>query len=168
MKKSLLLILITLVCFSAFPQGTDFILLKRGTNQKSQIRFYPGEEITYKSSKLGYFTTDVIVDLDQNFIYMRENIIAPKDILEVDIRRKDARNITLRNINALLLGSGALLFSVEAINGLYQRKEFSIDNGVALISGILVGTGLALLPLRYKTFKQKDRNKIQIILMRMD
>lgn len=168
MKKSLLLILILMICFSAFPQGTDFLLLKRGTNQKSQIRFYPGEEITYKSAKLGYFVTDVIAELDENFIYLRENIIAPGDILEVDIRRKDPRNRTLRNVNSLFLGSGILLFSVEAINSLYQTNELAIDDGVGIISGILVGTGLALLPVRYKTFKQKDRNKIQIVLMRMD
>lgn len=156
------------ICFTALSQGTDFILLKRGSNQKSQIRFYPGEEITYKSAKLGYFVSDIIIELDQDFIYLKENIISTKDILEVDIRNKDPRNQTLRNVNSLVLGAGVLLFSVEAINGLYQRNEFSIDQGVGVASGILVGAGLALLPIRYKTFKQKDRNRIQIILMRMD
>jgi hypothetical protein len=168
MKKALTLLFFFAGCLSSFGQTTDFILLKRGTNQKTQIRFNPGEEITYKSKKLGYFVTDVIVNLDTDFIYLSENILAPSDILEVDIRRKDSRNSTLKNINALLLGAGILLVSVEMVNSLYQNGDLEVSDGVAVTSGILLGTGLALLPLRYKTFKQKDRNKIQIILMRME
>lgn len=168
MKKALILIFLLAGCLNSFGQSTDFILLKRGTNQKTQIRFNPGEEITYKSKKLGYFVTDVIVNLDKDFIYLSENILAPSDILEVDIRRKDSRNSTLKNMNALLLGAGILLVSVEMVNSLYQNGDLEVSDGVAVTSGILLGTGLALLPLRYKTFKQKDRNKIQIILMRME
>lgn len=168
MKKALTILFLFAGCLSSFGQTTDFILLKRGTNQKTQIRFNPGEEITYKSKKLGYFVTDMIVNLDKDFIYLSENILSPSDILEVDIRRKDSRNSTLKNMNALLLGAGILLVSVEMVNSLYQNGDLEVSDGVAVTSGILLGTGLALLPLRYKTFKQKDRNKIQIILMRME
>lgn len=168
MKKILFLFLFTFLSVGAFSQGKDFILLKRGANQKSQIRYYPGEEITYLSKKLGYYVTDVITELDKDFIYLRENIIAPADILEIDIRNKDPRNGTLKSLNALILGAGVILISVETINSLYQQNEFNIDGGVGLTSAILIGTGLALLPVRYKTFKHKGQNKIQIIQMRMD
>ena len=60
MKYLLTLLLIFTASLSTFAQGTDFILLKRGAKQKSQIRFYPGETITYKSTKIDYFVTDVI------------------------------------------------------------------------------------------------------------
>lgn len=149
-------------------QSKDFLLLKRGGNQKSQIRFYPGEEITYKSKKLGYFVTDQIVSLDKDFIYLTENILSPSDIEEVDIRQKDARNRTMRNLTALFLGAGGILLTVEAVNSLYQEDQVGIDSGVAVTSGILIGTGLALLPLRYKTFKNSSGYGIQIILMRME
>lgn len=168
MKKILSLILFLGLSVGVFAQGKDFILLKRGANQKSQIRYYPGEEITYLSKKLGYYVTDVITELDQDFIYLRENIIAPADILEIDVRNKDPRNRTLRSLNTLFLGAGVLLISVETINSLYQDNEFKIDSGVGLTSAILIGTGLALLPVRYKTFKHKGSNRIQIIQMRMD
>ena len=149
-------------------QPKDFILLKRGGNQKSQMRFYPGEMITYKSKKLGYFITDQIVKLDTDFIYLTENILSPSDILEVDVRNKDPRNRTLNNLTGLFLGAGSLLFAVEGINSLYQTGDLSISSGVATTSGILVGTGLALLPIRYKVFKQKGQNRIQIIIMRIE
>jgi len=164
---SFILILLSSSQFT-FGQSKDFILLKRGANQKSQIRFYPGEEITYKSDKLGYFVTDRIVNLDKDFIYLSENILRIENIKEIDIRNKDPRNRTLKNLNALILGAGVILISVESINSIYQTESFSIDKGVGITSAILIGTGLAILPLRYKTFKNEGRNKIQIIQMRMD
>jgi hypothetical protein len=165
---SLFLLLVLFGTKNTFAQSRDFLLLKRGANQKSQIRFYPGENITYKSDKLGYFITDKIVSLDQDFVYLSENILRIENIMEIDIQNKDPRNRTLRNLNALILGAGVILISVESINSIYQTENFSIDRGVGITSAILIGTGLALLPLRYKTFKNEGRNKIQIIQMRMD
>ena len=146
----------------------DFILLKRGTSQKSQIRFYPGELITYKSKKLGYFVTDKIVNLDTEFIYLTENILRPEDILEIDIKNKDPRNRTLGNLTGLFLGAGGLLLSVDVINSLYQTGDLSLDSGVAVTSGALLATGLTLATLRYKTFKHEGRNRIQILILTMD
>jgi hypothetical protein len=168
MKIALAAVLFLSLIFGAEAQSRDFILLKRGSNQKSQIRFYPGENITYKSKKLDYFVTDQIANVDKDFIYLTENILSPADIEEVDIRNKDSRNRTLRNLTALFLGAGTVLLSVETVNSLYQGSGLSIDSGVAVSSGILIGTGLALLPLRYKTFKNTSGYGIQIILMRME
>ena len=168
--KIFLTLCFCLVSSFSFPQSPakDFILLKRGSNQKTQIRFYPGEFLTYKSSKLGYFITDKIVNLDTEYIYLTENILRPADIEAIDIRNKDPRNRTLKNLTGLFIGGGSLLLSVESVNSLYQEGRLSVDGGVASISGILVATGLALLPVRYKTFRQKKDNRIQILIMRMD
>ncbi len=168
MKSLLVLLLIFTSSLTSFAQGTDFILLKKGTKQKSQIRFYPGEKITYKSTKINYFVTDVIQSIDQNYIYLSENILSPETITEIDIRDKDRRNSTLRALSVLTISAGVILFGAESINSIYHDNEFAISSGVGLASGILVGTGLVLLPLRYKTFKNTGRNKIQLILMRMD
>lgn len=166
LSVSLFLLLVGTINVSA--QSKDFLLLKRGVNQKSQIRFYPGENITYRSDKLSYFITDRIVSLDQDFVYLSENILRIENIMEIDIQYKDPRNRTLRNLNTLILGAGVLLIGVESINSIYQTENFSIDRGVGITSAILIGTGLALLPVRYKIFKNGGRNKIQIIQMRMD
>jgi len=168
MKKVLIFSLFLVFSIYSHAQTQDFILLKRGANQKSQIRFYPGEEITYKSKKIGYFITDVIEKIEQDYIYLSENIISPLDIEEIDIRQKDKRNRTLRAFNSLILGAGVILISVDMINSIYHNGEISVDKGVGITSGILLATGLAMLPLRYKTFQHKGRNHIQIIMMRMD
>lgn len=146
----------------------EFLLLKRGSQQKSQLRYYPGEYLTYKSKKLGYFVTDKIVDLDTEFIYLSENILKPADILAIDVREKDPRNRTLSNLTRLFLGAGVMVITLEAVNSLYQQEQVQISSGLATASAVLVGTGLALRPLRYKTFTLSEKNRLQLVLLEIE
>ena len=152
----------------AQEQPRKFLLLKRGSNQKTQLRFYPGETITYKSKKIGYFITDILVNLDTEFLYLSENILKPSDILAIDIRRKDPRNRTLNNLTQLSIGAGTMILGLEGINSLTQQGQLKISAGVAKASALLVGTGLALLPLRYKTFTLSDKNKVELVLLEIE
>lgn len=146
----------------------EFLLLKRGSQQKSQLRFYPGEYLTYKSKKLGYFVTDKIVKLDTEFIYLTENILKPSDIVAIDIRKKDPRNRTLGNLSSLFLGAGAMVLALEAVNSLYQKEQLQISSGIATASALGIGTGLALRPLRYKTFTLSEKNRLQLVLLEIE
>ena len=152
----------------AKEQPRKFLLLKRGSNQKSQIRFYPGEVITYKSKKIGYFVTDRIVNLDTEYLYLSENILNPSDIIAIDIRAKDPRNRTLNNLTNLSLGAGTMAIALEGINSLYQQGKLQFSPGVVKTSAILLGTGFGLLPLRYKTFTLSDKNKLQLVLLEIE
>jgi hypothetical protein len=152
----------------AQEQPRKFLLLKRGSNQKTQIRFYPGETITYKSKKIGYFVTDILVNLDTEFLYLSENILKPSDILSIDVKRKDPRNRTLNNLTVLSLGAGSMVIGLEGINSLTQQGQLKISAGVAKASALLLGTGLALLPLRYKTFTLSNKNKVQLVLLEIE
>lgn len=152
----------------AQEQPKKFLLLKRGVNQKTHIRYFPGENITYKSKKIGYFVTDRIVNLDTDFLYLTENILRPSDILEIDIRTKDPRNRTLNNLTSLLLGAGTMAIALEGINGMYQNRKLEFSPGVIKTSAILLGTGFGLLPLRYKTFTISEKNKLQLILLEIE
>ncbi len=174
-SKQLAAVILTLLLFGlmatsllAQDQPKKFLLLKRGTNQKSQIRFYPGEDITYKSKKIGYFVTDRIVNLDTEYLYLTENILSPSDILEIDIRRKDPRNRTLNNLTSLSLGAGTMAIALEGINSLYQQRKLQFSPGLIKTSAILLGTGFGLLPLRYKIFTLSDRNKLQLVLLEIE
>ncbi len=152
----------------AQEQPKKFLLLKRGTSQKSQIRFYPGENITYKSKKIGYFVTDKLVNLDTEYLYLSENILSPSDIIAIDIRTKDPRNRTLNNLTSLSLGAGTMAMALEGINGLYQNGKLQFSPGVTKTSALLLGMGLGLLPLRYKTFTLSDKNKLQLVLLEIE
>jgi hypothetical protein len=146
----------------------EFLLLKRGSQQKSQLRYYPGEYLTYKSKKIGYFVTDKIVDLDTEFIYLSENILKPSDIVAIDIQNKDPRNRTLNNLTRLFLGAGAMLLALEVANSLYQKERIQISSGVATTSTFLVSTSQALRPLRYKTFTLSEKNRLQLVLLEIE
>lgn len=152
----------------AQEQPQKFLLLKRGSNQKSQIRFYPGEDITYKSKKIGYFVTDRIVNLDTEYLYLSENILNPSDIVAIDIRAKDPRNRTLNNLTNLSLGAGTMAIALEGINNLYRQGKLQFSPGVVKTSAILLGTGFGLLPLRYKTFTLSDKNRLQLVLLEIE
>lgn len=152
----------------AQEQPRKFLLLKRGSNQKSQIRFYPGEDITYKSKKIGYFVTDRIVNVDTEYLYLSENILNPSDIVAIDIREKDPRNRTLNNLTNLSLGAGTMAIALEGINNLYRQGKLQFSPGVVKTSAILLGTGFGLLPLRYKTFTLSDKNKLQLVLLEIE
>jgi hypothetical protein len=152
----------------AQEQPRKFLLLKRGSNQKSQIRFYPGEDITYKSKKIGYFVTDRIVNVDTEYLYLSENILNPSDIVAIDIRAKDPRNRTLNNLTNLSLGAGTMAIALEGINNLYRKGKLQFSPGVVKTSAILLGTGFGLLPLRYKTFTLSDKNRLQLVLLEIE
>lgn len=164
MKNTVLLFLFLGLYFNGFSQSKDFILLKRGANQNRQIRFYPGEEFTYKSKKIGYFVTDKILNVDKDFIYLSENILSAADILEIDIYRKDKRNRTFKTLRTLLFSAGIIFISAETINNLSRTGKLEINEQAAITSGILIGAGIALLPLTYKTFKLEGQNKIQLVI----
>ena len=165
---TILLIGIFALPIHAQEQPRKFLLLKRGSNQKTQIRFYPGETITYKSKKIGYFVTDILVNLDTEYLYLSENVLKPSDILVIDVQLKDPRNRTLKNLTALSLGAGTMILGLEGINNLTQKGQLKISAGVAKASALLLGTGLALLPLRYKTFTLSDKNKVQLVLLEIE
>lgn len=165
---TLLLIGLFALPIHAQEQPRKFLLLKRGSNRKTQLRFYPGETITYKSKKIGYFVTDILVNLDTEFLYLSENILKPSDILAIDIQRKDPRNRTLNNLTVLSLGAGSMIIGLEGINSLTQKGQLKISAGVAKASALMIGTGLALLPLRYKTFTLSDKNKVQLVLLEIE
>ena len=166
--QTILLIGIFALPIHAQEQPRKFLLLKRGSNQKTQIRFYPGETITYKSKKIGYFVTDILVNLDTEYLYLSENVLKPSDILVIDVQLKDPRNRTLKNLTALSLGAGTMILGLEGINNLTQKGQLKISAGVAKASALLLGTGLALLPLRYKTFTLSDKNKVQLVLLEIE
>lgn len=164
MKNTFLFLLFFGLSLNGFGQSKDFILLKRGANQQTQIRFFVGENITYKSKKIGYFVTDKIISLDNNFIYLSENILSPSDILAVNIYEKDPRNRTLKTIRALLFGAGTIFLSAETINNLVLSGNLEISKEAATTSAILIGTGLLFVPLKYRIFKHENQNKIQLII----
>ncbi|MEX2566080.1 MAG: hypothetical protein WD431_09080 [Cyclobacteriaceae bacterium] len=139
------------------------MILQRGNNEKTRIKYEEGEQLIYLQENLDYYITDIIQEITNDFIILSENIISPKQIVAIDIREKDERNRTLGNFTMLPAAGGILLLLAEGINDLYGEGRLSYSPETLVISGVLLATSLALSPIRYKKFKVKGRNKIQII-----
>ena len=61
-----------------------------------------------------------------------------------------------------------MIFGLEGVNSLMQKGELEISNWVSKASALLIGTGLALLPLRYKTFTLSDKNRVQLVILEIE
>lgn len=160
--------LISLILLFSLAQNSfsqKFLLLQHGSNTKTALRFEIGEEITYKSTKFDYYVTDVIVDIKTDIIVLSENVLQPKDITVIDIRDKDPRNQTIKNMSFLSMGAGVVFLLVNTINSLYQEGDLSrLEESWALSAGLLAG-GFVISKLKYKEFKHKGDNKIQIVIL---
>ncbi|MFD2035277.1 hypothetical protein ACFSKL_10770 [Belliella marina] len=142
-----------------------FILLQKGSRQKTSLKYEIGELFTYKSKNNDYYITDVIKDIQLDIIVLSENILKPEDITAVDVLNKDTRNGTLQNLSYMSYGAGVILLSAEAINSVYHDKSLSISSGVLVGTGTLFATGFVLSKLRYRHFKNTKRNKIQLVIL---
>jgi hypothetical protein len=164
-SKVTIIALILLFTLANESYSQKFILLQKGSNTKTALRFQVGEEITYKSTKFDYYVTDVIVDIKTDIIVLSENVLQPKDISVVDIRNKDPRNHTIRNLSYLSMGAGVIFLLVNTVNSLYHQGDLKqLEDSWALPVGLLAG-GYVISKLKYKEFKHKGDNKIQLIIL---
>jgi hypothetical protein len=107
----------------------------------------------------------VILDIKTDIIVLSENVLQPKDITVVDIRNKDPRNQTIKNLSYLSMGAGVIFLLVNTVNSLYQQGDLSrLEESWALSAGLLAG-GYGISKLRYKEFRHKGDNKIQIVIL---
>lgn len=163
--KVSLISLILLFSLAHHSYSQKFLLLQKGSNTKTALRFQVGEEITYKSTKFDYYVTDVIVDIKTDIIVLSENVLQPKDITVVDIRNKDPRNQTIKNMSYLSMGAGVIFLLVNTVNSLYHLGDLSrLEDSWALSTGLIAG-GFVISKLRYKEFKHRGGNKIQIVIL---
>jgi hypothetical protein len=159
--------LIIILFLSGFQQafGQKFVLLQKGANQKTRLKFEIGEEFTYKSKDLDFFVSDKIIDITPEVIVLTENILLPSDITEVFILNKDPRNQTISNLGYLGMGAGAMFLVVTSVNSLYQEGNLTqVGNTIGWPLGIFA-TGFLVSKLKYKTFKHQGRNKIQLVIL---
>jgi hypothetical protein len=162
-KTSTIFLLLFLVVLKVEAQ--KYVILQKGANQKTRIKYEEGDLIRYQLKENDFFISDRIEEIHPEFLVLTENILKPEEIAVVDVRNVDERNHTLSNLSVLMYAGGGLLLVAETINGLYHEKKFTYSNEGLIISGALIASGFILSKVRYQYFKNKGRNKIQIIYL---
>lgn len=165
LKSFICCFILLIVAQDIFAQ--KFILLQKGSNIKTRLKYEIGEEFTYMAKPYDFYITDVIVDITHEAIILRENILIPKDIIAVDISAKDQRNRTITNLSNLGYGAGALIFLGTGVNGLIQEGSFLGFLSAIDITAVFVASGFLISKLKYKKFKHEGKNKIQLIILEL-
>lgn len=164
-KKFWLLIFLVFFFGSSDAISQKFLLLQKGSNQKTRLKYKIGEDITYKSKANDFFITDRIRDIQNDILVLSENVLRPEDIVSIDISEKDPRNRTLKNLTTLGMAGGLIFLLADGVNGLYQEGKPSIGDGTIVTSTLMIGSGLILSRIRYRYFDNKGRNKIQLVIL---
>lgn len=149
----------------AQAEAQRFMILQKGSNQKNRIKFEEGDLIRYQQRGQEFFVSDRIREIHPDFLVLTENILKPEEIAVVDIKDNDQRNQTLGHLSVLMYSGAGLLMVAETINSLYHDKRLNYSSEGLIISGSLVATGFILSKIKYRHFKNKGRNKIQIIYL---
>lgn len=166
--KTVVLTSFLLFSMLSICNAQKFILLQKGSNQKTRLKFEIGDELVYKTKDFDFYFTDIIVDIKTDIIVLTENILQPKDITAVYIKNKDSRNKTIKNLSFLGMGAGLIFFTGGIINSLYQEGDLSQASNSLGWSAGLFGAGFLISKLQYKEFKHEGKNKIQIIILYED
>lgn len=160
--------LILFLFISLSPQdlfAQKFVLLQRGANEKTRIKFEVGEEFSYKTKEYDFFITDVITDIQTDILVLKENVLRPEDILSVDVRRKNDRNRRLESLTAKTLGGGVLFLIGFTATSLVQEGDLSQLSQTWPYPTALFASGLILSRIRYREFKIEGRNKLQLVIL---
>ncbi len=168
MLRFLFIVLTILILGISQSNAQRYLILQKGSNQKSRITYHEGDWLVYKVKGVGYFMEDRIQEITPELLIMRDNIVRPEQIEMVDIRESDTRNQTIKNLSALSIGAGILLLTAETINSLYHDQKLKYSAGSLVVSSSLLAGGLFVSALKRKYFKNAGRNKIQIIYLDLE
>src|SRR5690606_17356561 len=130
-------------------EAQNYVILQKGANQKTRIKYEEGDLIKYQLKENDFFISDRIEEIHPEFLVLTENILKPEEIAVVDVRNVDERNHTLANLSVLMYAGGGLLLVAETINGLYHEKKLTYSNEGLIISGALIASGFVLSKFRY-------------------
>jgi len=167
LAKSLITLFLIIICVGE-SHAQRIMLLQRGGNQKTRIIYKEGEQLVYRQKGVDYFYEDVILEIHNDFLVLTDNIIRSEEIEVIDIRNKDERNQTIRNISALAYSAGLLVLTAETINSLYIDGSLRYSTGGLIIAGSLFTGGAIISMTKYRYFRHKGRNKIQLIRLETD
>lgn len=141
----------------------NYLVLQKGTNQKSRITYEVGDAFIYLQEGNDYYIQDVIREINKDYIALKENVLSLKQIQAIDIRNKDERNQTLGSLTLLPIAGGTLLMLAGGINSLAQEGTIHYSKGVITTSAVLIGAGFLIKVFRYKKFKVGKKRKLMVI-----
>lgn len=153
-----LFFLVISVCATAQPR--QIVVLK---NEAVLARYKVGDVISFAREGDKKILEQKILDLNDTLIMMNLDSVSYFRIKKLDIRRRKASTLGQR-LGAYMIAAGVILPIAELVNtGIVQKQDASIDDGVAIASGVLVAGGAALVFIKKPYFKPGRKHRILIV-----
>lgn len=138
----------------------QFIVLK---DQTVIARYQKGDIIHFACAQDKEILVQRILDLNDTLLMMNEDTVAYYRINKLDVGGRQ-QNRFLKGLGFGLLAAGILLPGIDYFNSsVVQDQDRSVNGGVVLSSGAMVGTGIALILIKKQYFKPGRKNRIMII-----
>lgn len=159
-KNVILLLFFFVVSLCATAQPRQIVVLK---NETVLARYKVGDVISFAREGDKEILQQKILDLNDTLIMMNLDSVPYFRIHKLDIRGRKASTLGQR-LGAYMIAAGVLLPIAELVNtGLVQKQGASIDEGVAIASGVLLVGGTALVLIKKPYFKPGRKNRILIV-----
>lgn len=160
-NKNVIVVLFFLViatCTTAQPR--QVVVLK---NETVLTRYKVGDVISFAREGDKKILQQKILDLNDTLIMMNLDSVSYFRIKKLDIRGRKSSTFGQR-LGAYMMAAGIVLPIAELVNtGIVQKQGASIDEGVAISSGVLLIGGAALVFIKKPYFKPGRKNRILIV-----
>ncbi len=159
MIKLVFLLVWLLIGFASqlFAQPQRFLVVNK-YNGNNRTAYYPGDLITFGLRDEEGESSGIISDVFPGSMILGHDTIAFENISHVRKRPEDMS--AYKSIGVKLIAAGLLLFIGDQVNEvLVYGREFSYNQGIAIASAALAGTGLILTQMDRKKMKMAKSGK---------
>jgi len=159
-KNVILFLLYFLFSLCAAAQQRQLVVLK---NETVLARYKVGDVISFAREGDTKILEQKILSLNDTLIMMNLDSVSYFRIKKLDIRGRKASTFGQR-LGVYMIAAGIILPIAELVNtGIVQKQGASIDEGVAIASGVLVVGGAALVLIKKPYFKPGRKHRILIV-----
>lgn len=159
-KNVVLILFCYLISICATAQQRQLVVLK---NETVLARYTVGDVISFAREQDKKILHQKILDLNDTLIMMNLDSVSYFHVKKLDIRGRKESTFGQR-LGAYMIAAGIILPVAELVNtGLVQKQGASIDEGVAIASGVLIVGGAALMFIKKPYFKPGRKHRILIV-----
>lgn len=154
------LLVVVFLSVSLTTMGQSFLVLEK-LGSKKRFVFHPESRLDVKIKDDDFYTRISIVGFEDSAIVTEKQVIKIEDIREVHFIKESG---FIGMAGPTLVTAGIILFSSDFLNQtVVQGGEYGFSDGVAIVSGSLVGLGGIFLLAKSKSqYKLKNRWRIRV------
>lgn len=159
-KNVILVLFYFLFTLCVAAQQRQIVVLK---NETVLARYKVGDVISFAREGDKKILQEKILDLNDTLIMMNLDSVSYFRIKKLDIRGRKSSTLGQR-LGAYMMVAGIILPVAELVNtGIVQKQDASIDEGVAIASGVLLVGGAALVFIKKPYFRPGRKHRILIV-----